>query len=288
VPSCHWSPERRVASLSELSSQSGSALERVAATFLAALPTLLGALALLLLGWAFAVVLKKLSRRLADRALRLLARRRTMRARIQQSAAFQAFPRTLSQIVFWLVLLFFVAAAIEVLGLEAVSEVLGEAATYLPRVIGALLIVGAALWLSELARTVVRRGMSRTQLGRAELVGRLSQVATITVGLILAVDQLGVNSTVLVVVLVALFACTFGAGALAFGLGARDTVGNIIGMHYFSSAYRTDDRIRIDGIEGRVVAKSTTNVTLETSEGLVTIPGHLFSIRTTTLLSSDR
>ena len=146
----------------------------------------------------------------------------------------------------------------------------------------------AALWLSELARTVVTRGMARTQIGRAELIGRLSQVATITVGLILAVDQLGVNSTVLVVVLVALFACTFGAGALAFGLGARDTVGNIIGMHYFSGAYRTDDRIRIDGIEGRVVAKTNTSVTLETEEGLVTIPGYLFSTRTTTLLSSDR
>jgi small-conductance mechanosensitive channel len=253
-----------------------------------ALPTVLGAIAMLLLGWLLAVVLRQVSRRLADRSLRLLARRKSLRARIQQSTAFQAFPKTLSQVVFWVVFLFFVTAAIDILGLSAVSQVLGEAATYLPRVLGALLIFGAALWLSELARAVVARGMSRTQIGRAELVGRLSQVATITVGLILAVDQLGVNSTVLVVVLVALFACTFGAGALAFGLGARDAVGNIIGMHYFSNAYRTDDRIRIDGIEGRVVAKTTTNVTLETEEGLVTIPGHLFSTRTTTLLSSNK
>lgn len=274
--------------LNDLSSQSASALEQAAANLMAALPTLLGAVILLLVGWLLAVLLKNLSRRLADRGLRLLARRKTMRARIQQSSAFQAFPRTLSQVVFWLVFLFFLTAAIEVLGLDAISEVLGEAATYLPRVLGALLIFGAALWLSELARTMVARGMARSMIGRAELVGRLSQVATITVGLILAVDQLGVNSTVLVVVLVALFACTFGAGALAFGLGARDTVGNIIGMHYFSTAYRTDDRIRIDGIEGRVVAKSTTSVTLETEEGLVTIPGSLFSTNKTILLSSSK
>lgn len=274
--------------LNDLSGQSASALEQAAANLMSGLPALLGALALLAAGWLLAALLKNLTRRLADKGLRLAARRKTMRARIQQSAAFQAFPRTLSQIVFWVVFLFFVTAAIEVLGLEAVSDVLGEAAAYLPRVLGALLIFGAALWLSELARTMVSRGMARTQIGRAELVGRMSQVATITVGLILAVDQLGVNSTVLVVVLVALFACTFGAGALAFGLGARDTVGNIIGMHYFSSAYRTDDRIRIDDIEGRVVAKTTTGVTLETEEGLVTIPGYLFSTRTTTLLSSKQ
>lgn len=274
--------------LNDLSRQSASALEQVAANLLSSLPALLGALALVLLGWVLAVVLRQLSRRLSDRGLSLLARRKSMRARIQQSTAVQAFPRTLSQIVFWVVLLFFITAAIEVLGLEAVSQVLGEAATYLPRVLGALLIFGAALWLSELSRTVVSRGMAQTQIGRAELVGRLSQIAVVTIGLILAVDQLGVNSTILVVVLVALFACTFGAGALAFGLGARDTVGNIIGMHYFSSAYRTDDRIRIDGIEGRVVAKTTTNVTLETDEGLVTIPGYLFSTRTTTLLSSNK
>jgi len=274
--------------LNDLSNQSASALEGAAGTVLEALPTLIGATALLLAGWLLAVLLRNVSRRLADRGIRLLARRKTIRARMQRSTALQAFPRTLSKVVFWLVFLFFVAAAIEVLGLEAVSEVLGEAATYLPRVIGALVIFGAALWLSELARTMVSRGMATTQVGRAELVGRLSQAATITVGLILAVDQLGVNSMVLVVVLVAVFACTFGAGALAFGLGARDTVGNIIGMHYFSGAYRTDDRIRINGIEGRVVAKSTTNVTMETEDGLVTIPGALFSTHTTTLLSSSK
>jgi len=128
----------------------------------------------------------------------------------------------------------------------------------------------------------------RSGLGRAEVVGRLSQIATITVGLILAVDQLGVNSTVLVIMLVAIFACTFGAGAMAFGLGARDAVGNIIGMHYFSSAYKTDDRIRIGEVEGRVVAKSSVSVTLETEEGLVTVPGNMFSTRTTILLSSSR
>lgn len=274
--------------LNELSRQSTSALERAAADLTGSLPSLLGALALLLIGWALALLLMKMSQRLADRGLRFLARRKSVRARMQQSAALQSFPRTFSQIVFWLVFLFFVAAAVEALGLSAVSEVLGEAATYLPRVLGALLIFGAALWLSELVRTMVTRGMASTQLGRAEMVGRLAQMATITVGLILAVDQLGVNSTLLVVVLVALFACTFGAGALAFGLGARETVGNIIGMHYFSGAYRTDDRIRIDDIEGRVVAKTTTNVTLETEEGLVTIPGHLFTTRTTTLLSSNK
>jgi len=273
--------------LNDLSDQSASALERAAGNILEALPALAGAIILLLTGWLLAILLRNLSKRLADRGIHLLARRRTIRARMQQSTAVQAFPRTLSQVVFWLVFLFFVTAAIEALGLEAVSEVLGEAAAYLPRVIGALLILGAALWLSELARTMVSRGMASTQIGRGELVGRLSQAATITVGLILAVDQLGVNSTVLVVVLVALFACTFGAGALAFGLGARDTVGNIIGMHYFSGAYRTDDRIRINGIEGRVVAKSTTNVTLETTDGLVTIPGYLFTTHTTTLLSSS-
>jgi len=274
--------------LTDLSRQSTSALEQTAARMIDALPTLLGAAALLVAGWLLAVLLRALARRGGERGLKLLARRRALRARIQQSTTFQALPRTLSQVVFWVVLLFFATAAIEVLGLSAVSGVLAEAATYLPRVIGALLIFGAALWLSELARAAVTRSMSRTRVGRAELVGRSTQVATVTVGLILAVDQLGVNSTVLVVMLVALFACTFGAGALAFGLGARAAVGNIIGMHYFSSAYRTDDRIRINGIEGRVVAKTSINITLETEEGLVTVPGSLFSTHTTTLLSSNR
>lgn len=274
--------------MSEFASVSTAAVERAAIRFLDYLPSLAGAILLLLIGWLAAHLLKKLTQRLAARGLRALTQRKSLRARLQQSPAFLNLPTTMSRVVYWLVLLFFATAAIDVLGLTVLSDVLANAATYVPKILGALVIMAVGLWLGETVRGMLSRTAAQTSIGHGETVGRLSQIGTVTIALILALDQLGINSTILVVVLVALFVCTFGAGALAFGLGAGNTVRNILGMHYSRGVYQVGDRIRINAVEGEVTSLSRTAVTLSTPDGLVSIPGQYFSDEKFTLLPTEQ
>lgn len=262
-----------------------TSLETVAAKVLALIPNIFAFLLLLLAGWVLASLLKSLARRLTQRVLRAVNRNRELHTQVQQAATVRSLPTLIGRIVFWLVLLFFLAAAIDVLGLPAVSSMVGTAAAYLPKVLGGVLIVFVGLWCGELLHGLLQRTIARS--GYTELLSRMAQVFVISVSVILAVDQIGINSTILVTILLAVFVTTFGAVALAFGLGARDTVGNILGIHYFRRSFRIGDHIGLAQIDGKVTATTPTTISIETDDGLVTVPGKILNTQQIRLIKDQ-
>jgi len=86
-----------------------------------------------------------------------------------------------------------------------------------------------------------------------------------------------VDSTVLVLVLGILFATTLGAGALAFGLGARNMGSNMLGVQQLSKTYRVGDTVLVGDVEGRIAEFTQTSVVLDSERGRITVPGQRFS-----------
>lgn len=244
------------------------------------LPRVLAALLLIAIGWALAAVLRAIVRHVVGRIERLAHRRTGTEETPGQRAAAQVA----AGIVFWLVLVVFVAAATEKLGLEVVTEGLAGLATYLPAVLGAVLIVLAALLLSD----VVRRGATSladwSGLRYADVFGELARALIFVVASVLALDQLGVDSTILIVLSATLLAGIVGGASLAFGLGARTTVGNILGAHYLPESYRIGQNVLVEGITGRIVEIRRTSVVLDTAAGQVAVPAKIFSESISTLV----
>lgn len=266
---------------------------RVANVFFDFLPSVVGAIALLLLGWLIARLLGSLTLHVTERGLERLSRQRVAHTHAideetRQSTAYRSAPTLLSRIVFWTVWVFFLAASIEALGLPAVSNVLTLVTAYLPRVLAAVLVVFFGIWAGEFARTMSVRAMGETTGGYAELMGRGVQSLVILVFVIIAIDQLGINSSILVVTLATVIAGTFGAAALAFALGARTTVANIIAARYVRRSYRVGDRVRIGELEGAISAIADTTVAIDAPDGRVLVPAAAFIETSSTLLREDQ
>jgi small-conductance mechanosensitive channel len=255
---------------------------QVAETFFAFLPSVLGSLTLVVLGWLLARILRGVTRRVVTHVLERLARQRVARtsaidSRIQQSQTYQSAPAVVGAIVYFMVLIFFFAAAIEALGLPTISNVLSLVTAYLPRVLAAAMIVFIGLWAGDFVNTLMQRTSGLKNLDYAPLAGRAMQVLIGIVFLIIAVGQLGIDSTVLIITLAIIFASTFGAAALAFGLGARTTVGNIIAARYVKRGYRLGDTVRIGDLEGQVTEITDTAVMLDSTDGRLMVPAERFS-----------
>ena len=258
------------------------AVTRVARVFFEFLPSVLGSIALLVVGWFVARLLRSAARKLAERILERLSRQRIARmnaidARAQQSQAYKSVPIVIGAIVYFTVLLFFVAAAIEALGLPAISNVLSLVTAYLPRVLAAALIVFVGLWIGDFVNTLLQSASGAIDVSYAPAIGRSLQILIGIVFLIIAVGQLGIDSSVLVITLAIVFSSTFGAAALAFGLGARTTVSNIIAARYVRKQYRAGDTIHIGELQGRVTEITDTAVMLESSEGNIMVPAVRFA-----------
>jgi small-conductance mechanosensitive channel len=67
-----------------------------------------------------------------------------------------------------------------------------------------------------------------------------------------------------------------GGAALAFGLGARSLVANVIGAQYTRRHCQVGDLIRLGATEGEVIEIAQAGIVIATAEGKAIIPARLF------------
>ena len=247
------------------------------------LPRVLGALLVVTAGWIVALLLRLLVRRVVARIERVVRKRTGGEETREQQVA----SRLASGLVFWLTMLLFIAAAIEQLGLRFVGEGLAAIAIYLPAVLGAVLIVLAAFLFGDFVKRGVASAARASGLSYSELLGELAKVVLFVIAAVLALDQLGVDSTILVVLSATLFAGLIGGATLAFGLGARTTVSNILASHYLQQVYQIGQKVRIEGITGRIVEIHPTSVVLDTADGRAAVPAKTFGESVSALVREE-
>ncbi len=246
-----------------------------------ALPGILWALAIVVLGWILARLVRRATRGFADGLNRLLAR-------VFPSGRFSGIrvtPRlsaVVGAIAFWSVLLLALTVAAQSAGLNVVASWLDRAAVHLPKV----LVASAILLAGYLLSLYAREQAARLTGGRRGSAARWTQAGVMAVAIVMALDQVGVDVAVLVgvtVVAVGAVAATLGASV---ALGARRYTSNLMGMRSVRDQVVPGQRIRIDDISGEVLEVTRSGVTLETDEGRALVPGHLLGDRVTHVLSA--
>jgi small-conductance mechanosensitive channel len=266
-----------IVEIQEWTATLAESVTRVAIQILEYLPSVLGAVVLLLVGWGVARLLRYATVQIAERTVTRLAHTRPMDTRVPQPRSYSAAPAVASRIVFWVVLLFFVLAAAEVLELKLVSGVLAGVTAYIPRLLAGLLILFIGLWLGEMTRAVLGRSGTRIGIEQSDILGRLGQVLVLLVVFSVAAGQVGIDTTLLVSLVAIIFGVMLGAIALAFSLGATTTVANLLAAQSIAQTYSTGDSIRIGDIEGKILRITRTSLVLETPDGQTLVPAKRFS-----------
>ena len=107
-------------------------------------------------------------------------------------------------------------------------------------------------------------------------MARSVQLVIIFSTIIIGVEQIGLNIGFLSNLIVATVAILLAGAALAFSLGARHLVANIIGAQYTRKYCHVGDRIRIGDTEGEIIELSQASIILETKNGRAVIPAKFF------------
>ncbi len=238
------------------------------------LPRLLLALLIMVAGWLAAKLVRAISIRLLlgldSLWQRLIARKGLERLQPRYPPA-----RIVGEVLFWIVVLLFMAGAAAILGLEIFVAWLSTVATYIPILLTGLLIILAGIIISAMMRDLVATTAERTGIGKSELLGRIVQVTILVTATAIGVKQIGIDITFLSVIIGIGLATTLGGIALAFGLGARDYMSNVIAGHQIRRLYQTGDRLRLRDYEGTIIELTPTRVVLSTERGRVIIPAAL-------------
>lgn len=194
---------------------------------------------------------------LTRRVLRAPARRPEVHELAAPAAAF----------LFWLAVATGVVLAVAAVEPSTIEDIPAKLLAYLPRIFaaGLILLAGRALAVAMAAATgrTVARVLGRPS-GQAAAVVRL---AVNVAAVVLALAQVGVETTVLVV-LSAGVAVSFGlAFALLVGFGGREVAREIAAGRYLRRFVVPGARLRCAGVNGSVVALHPLTVELVTDDG---------------------
>jgi small-conductance mechanosensitive channel len=265
-----------------------NAVRELGTRAVAFLPNLAAALGLVVLGWLTAWLTRRVISRALTTGLGFLSRQRTVGRAIERSRLGPGFTKTLSHVGYWFVLALFVAAAIERLELTIAASLVSALAAFIPRILVALLIVFSAIVAGQLAGAATARTASAAGLPQAVLLARAVQVILIFFGIVTAADHLGIQSTLLTVVVATGVGAVLGGATLAFGLGSGLAVSNIVSVFYVLKTYRVGQVIRIGDLQGEIVEITQTGVFLAAPEGRVLVPGRRFAEEVSTLIAGGR
>ncbi|MFA5685511.1 MAG: hypothetical protein WCZ02_10245 [Lysobacterales bacterium] len=260
--------------------QSGTLLlERL----LSYLPDLFAAVAVLVGGWLVARLLKTLSVRLMQGAERLW-QRLVMRSPLPAGTSLhRPSGKVVGSLVFWLVMLFFLAAAAEILGIKVFAEWLAAIVAYLPALVAGLVILIAGVLIGNLARDLVEATAESAGIRQSEFIGRAVQLAVLGTALLIGADQIGIEVRFLVSILTVFVAAVLGGAALAFGLGARHFISNLIAARNLRARLQIGQYVHIQDLEGVVLEVTATDVRLQGERGEHSVPAHLFELHAVTL-----
>ena len=195
--------------------------------------------------------------------------------------------RIIAGILYWLIILFFITAAAESLGLPGLAEWLGELIVYLPSLLIAMLIVWFGFILGAVVRDKVSSAATAGELQHAEELGATARIVVVTLTIVIGLSQIGIHISLIEELLVVIAAAIVIALALAFGLGAGPAMMNIIAVGSLKQRYNVGDRIRIDAIDGVILSYTKTSVIIETEDGEAMIPAKNFQDKASFLFKGE-
>jgi len=239
-------------------------------------PVVLTAVLVMLLGWLAALLVRSLVRR-ALQSMDWVFGRFLARSSGRSEVLTRATSQAVATVAFWIVLLVFAASSLRILGGTLFERWTESLLGYLPSAIGGIIIIVLGFTGGTLARNVLEQASLGLGVGQSSFLGRLAQAVLVLAGIVIGIDQLGVNVNFLIQLTTVTAAAVFGGIALVFALGTRQHLANLIGAHYARKHYAPGDYVKIGTFEGRLLEISDGCVFIETEQGDVSVPGEHFS-----------
>ena len=135
----------------------------------------------------------------------------------------------LGGLVKWFVIVVFLVAAFDVLGLNQVNDFLQQVVLlYLPQVIVAVLILLVAALIADAMQSVVRGSAKAAEVKSANFLGNVTKWSIWTFAVLMALYQLGVAAAFVQTLFTGFVVALSLATGLAFGLGGKETAAGLL------------------------------------------------------------
>ncbi len=237
-------------------------------------PQLIGAIALIVIGWIVAHILRLSTRKIVQ-GFDALFNKASKNSDGKEDRIKHSYTFIAGQVVFWAVILFFIAASSNLLGWKMFAGWMDNIVSFLPSLITGLLII----LIGYLASNAVHFGLITTAqnsgLPQIGILARAAQIAILLSCIIIGVEQIGLNVNFLTNIIVVIIGILLAGAALAFSFGAQTMVANVLGAQHTRKHCNIGEYMKLAEFEGEILEITQTCIILDTNQGRTIIPAKL-------------
>lgn len=241
--------------------------------FSAFFPKAVGCLAILLIGWIVARLVRNVVRRvLSELGIDRLAKLLNDIDIVQQSGFQIEFSRVISSVIYYVMMLIFIIASTEALGVAAITQIVTDILNYLPSFFSASIVLLFGVFLADMIKGAVLTVCQSIGIPSASLIANVVFYFLFVTVAISALAQAKIDTNFISASMTVIIGAVSLAFALGYGVASRDMMANYLAGIYNKNKIRLGDDVRIIGMRGKVVMIDATSMILQTNDRAILIP----------------
>ncbi|MGB0863791.1 MAG: mechanosensitive ion channel family protein [Saprospiraceae bacterium] len=240
-------------------------LLEVGGQLIGVLPSLLGALTVLIVGWLFA----KLFSRIIEKILKAI-KVDTLAEKFKSIDVLDDItikPSVIiSRILYYLIMLIVVAVSADLMALKILSTQVESLIEYIPNLITAGLIMVFGLLLANMVKELLSTTFRSLGISSGSIISNfVFYFLFITIALS-ALSQASIKTAFIENNLTIIIGGIMIAFAIGYGYASRNVMANFLGSLYSKPKFRIGDIIEVNEIKGKIIGMDNTSMLLRTAD----------------------
>ena len=251
-----------------------NALTQTFSAFGNALPGIIGALVLLLVGYFIAKIIARIIRKALQMAKVDTLADKLQDIELVSKSGLNIVPSAIiSKVVYYMVFLAFVIASASALGVEEISTLINQLVAYIPKLLVAAVILAIGLWFANFIKDILKTALDSMGVSGSGVISNIVFYFLFINIALSALGQAGIDMSFLNNNLTMILGGAVLAFAIGYGFASRDVMANLLGGLYGRNKFQKGDVIRVNDTKGQVVDIDATSLTLQSENNTrVVIP----------------
>lgn len=187
------------------------------------IPKLIGAVIIFVVGWFIAAWLGKLAAEILKRVkFDKLFEKTKWEEAMQKAEIKMTMSGFVGGLVKWVLVIVFLLATVEILGMSQFAGFLKDIVAWLPNVIVAAAIFIVAVIAADVLEKMVKAFVSKLNVKHVNWIGSMVRWSIWVFAILAALSQLGVGKDIIQILVTGFVALVVISGGLALGLGGKD------------------------------------------------------------------
>lgn len=245
-----------------------NSLQTFTQKFMGAIPGILGAILILLIGWLLAkLVAKGITRLLAIMKFDVFADKMKATEFLERANVEKKPSEVVGAFFYYILLLLVIISASDSLGWEAVSREISKLLSFLPNLMVAIVFFIVGMYIASFMRDLIRGATASLGIGIGKMISTMVFYLLVIIVSLTSLDQAGVDTSIITSNLYMILGAILAAAAVSYGIASKDVLSNILATFFSRKTFTIGQVIEIEGERGRIIGVSTISVVIKNEKG---------------------